>query len=178
MNRSMLSWIAAVSCVLGCSPNLVVGTREVDASVVDAAQPMSPADAGLADAAEPVVMADAGGARDAASAPADAGMTMEMQDDGSVGCTSNGQCTDSDEPLCNVGEARCVECLGNDDCDPSELCEADGECSARPVPCTSALQCAGSDDPVCHPTMQICVECASSANCPRGQTCQPGNECD
>ncbi|HTU61010.1 MAG TPA: hypothetical protein VMF89_21300, partial [Polyangiales bacterium] len=82
------------------------------------------------------------------------------------------------EPLCNVSDGRCVECLSDANCDASELCEDDGECSARPIPCTSTLQCVGSEDPFCHPTLQICVECANDNQCPGGETCQADNECD
>jgi len=135
-------------------------------------------DAGREDAAEPLSARDAGGMPDAAPAPDDANMNVDMQNDGGTGCTTDEQCTDSDEPLCKVSEGRCVECLSAANCNANEVCEDDGECSARPVPCTSALQCAGSDDPVCHPTLQVCVECAIDTQCPGNETCQPDNECD
>lgn len=167
---------AAVSCILGiaCTPNLVVGTRDVDA-----AAPMVQPDAGREDASAPPPAPDAGVVSDAAPAPeVDANMNVDMQNDAGTGCTTDEQCTDSDEPLCKVSEGRCVECLGDMDCDANELCEDDGECSTRPIPCTSALQCAGSDDPFCHPTLQVCVECANDNHCPGNETCQPDNECD
>lgn len=182
MTRTMVAAIAAVSCMLGagvgCTPNLVVGTRAPDAAA-DAADPMLQLDAGRADAAEPLPARDAGGVSDAAPASeVDASMNVDMQDDGGTGCMTDEQCPDSDEPLCKVSEGRCVECLSNANCDANELCEDDGECSARPIPCTSALQCAGSDDLVCHPTLEVCVECATDDQCPGNETCQPNNECD
>lgn len=181
----MTSTFAAVGCCMlllaagaGCTPNLVVGTRESDAAA-DAAEPMVQPDAGLEDATLPLppedaaVVSDAGAARDA-----NAKMNVDMQNDSGTGCTTDEQCTDSDEPLCKVSESRCVECLSDIDCGANELCEDDGECGARPVPCTSVLQCAGSDDPVCHPTLAVCVECAIDSQCPGNETCQPDNECD
>lgn len=162
--------VGALSVTLGCSPNVVVGTREPDA-----ARPMPRADAGRADA-------DTASVRDAATVPerpeADANVNGAMPSDAGLECTTNDQCTDNDEPLCNVSDGRCVECLDDDDCDPSELCEDDGECSARPIPCTSALQCVGSDDPICHPMLQVCVECAADSDCPRNETCRSDNQCD
>lgn len=177
--RWAVCWFAAVGCVLGCSPNLVVGSRELDAALSDAQEPVVQRDAGPA--ADARVAQDAGILRDAASAPpieADANGDNETQGDGAVVCTSNEQCPEADEPLCQLSEGRCVECLGDADCDPSERCEDDGECSARPISCTSALQCAGNEASVCHPMLQICVECASDLDCPRSETCQPNNECD
>lgn len=175
---SRLVVLAAVGCMLGCSPNLVVGTREADAATADAAQPMSQPDAGPGN--DMPSTPDAGRIDDAAipATDSDTNVNNQMQNDGGMGCTAASDCTDSDEPYCVVDEGRCVECLSDDNCDPSELCEADGECSARPIPCTSALQCVGNEDPVCHSTLQVCVECETDSNCPRNETCQPDNECD
>jgi hypothetical protein len=171
--------LAAALLGFSCVPNVVVGTREIDAGVVDAARPLPPKDAGRDDAARPVPPADAGNRRDAAPPALDASaMNNNDQADSGPGCTIDAQCTDSDEPRCDVGEGRCVECLSDDDCEPTQLCEDDGECSARPVPCTGPAQCAGSDEPVCHPALQVCVECADDDDCPANETCQPDNECD
>lgn len=168
--------LAAVSCMLGCSPNLVVGSREVDAAAIDAAQPAPQTDAGRPDAARPA-RPSSDASRDAASS--------EQQDadirasrDAAAGCSTDDECAGSDEPRCKLSESRCVECLGDGDCERDELCELDGECSARPIPCTGPLQCASSDDPICHPTLQVCVECTTDDHCPRDETCQPNNECD
>jgi len=170
-------FVAAVSGILGCSPNLVVGMR-----APDAAQPLPQPDAGLVDAMQPAAASDAGSVRDAAMVPpaleADANINAVTPRDAGMACATNDQCIDTDEPLCNVREGRCVECLDDSDCDPSELCEDDGECSARPIPCTSPLQCVGSGDPVCHPMLQVCVECAADSDCPRSESCQTDNECD
>jgi hypothetical protein len=166
--------------MIGCSPNLVVGTREPDAATVDAAEPVPQPDAGSA-SEMPAPSPDAGRIEDAATPPApdvDANVNNDMQNDGGAVCTTSAECTDVDEPYCVVAEGRCVECLSDDNCDPSQLCEADGECSTRPIPCTSVLQCAGNEDPVCHSTLQVCVECESDSDCPRTETCRADNECD
>lgn len=181
MTRTAGAVLAAVSCMLGvgCFPNLVVGTRAPDAATLDAAPSMSQPDAAREDAAQPMAAPDAAVALDAAAPPeVDANTKPDMQNDGGAGCMTNEQCTDSDEPLCNVSVGRCVECLTDANCDASELCEDDGECSARPIPCTSALQCVGSEDPFCHPTQEVCVECANDSHCPGSETCGADNECD
>lgn len=173
--RSTLSALAALSGVLGCTPNIVVGARDLDAAMPDAAEPTSRFDAGR-DATTPPPPPDASTTPDAATPPPDPDASTR-RDSGS-GCSLDEHCTDPDEPLCKLSEGKCVECLSDDDCDPSDLCEDDGECSARPIPCTSAAQCEGSDDPICHPTLQICVECVTDADCPRDDTCKADNECD
>jgi hypothetical protein len=180
--------IAALALVLfGCTPNVVVGTREEDASVrqPDAAAPAAPQDAGRPDSGSDQENNQSMGmdSEDASMpSPPEAGMPAQTPppQGGSAapGCSSDAQCSDSDEPRCDQARNRCVECLSDADCDANALCESDGECDDRPIPCTTVAQCVGSDDPICHPTEQICVECVSDSDCPGAETCQPDFECD
>ena len=172
--------------LLSCAPNVVVGTRDRDAAVVERDGSSSLPDFPDSstpdpDAGDQSMMQGEGelpmdDEQSNASSREDAGVPGAGAD--ASGCSDRSQCTDPDEPLCDVARGRCVECLSDADCKPDELCEIDGECDDRPVPCTSAAQCAGSDDPVCHPSQQICVECVSDSDCRGPATCQPDFECD
>jgi hypothetical protein len=193
-HRAMLLMAAIVAALcsgaLGCSPNVVLGTRDRDAgSMVDATAPSTPADAGN----ENMMMMDmegmAPGARDM-----DAGMTMSSEPVADAGrdtgaapdpttgdageCTGSEQCTSADEPFCNVAMAECVECLSDDNCPADEFCEPDGDCETRPTPCTDSTVCAGTEEPVCHEVDRVCVECNTDADCTDSEVCQPDGDCD
>lgn len=63
--------------------------------------------------------------------------------------------------------SKCVECLADSDCRPTEVCSA-GLCKP-PQKCEDSRDC--NDDQVCATDYGICVDCNTSRDCPEGQSC-------
>jgi len=96
----------------------------------------------------------------------------------------NPTCSDT-KPICNEGEATCVECLNNGNCPSSKPacnpatntcvgCMADGYCSAPTPACNMATYtCVGcmsnaycsSPTPACNTATNLCVQCTKDTNC-------------
>jgi hypothetical protein len=71
-----------------------------------------------------------------------------------VACSSDAQCTTSDQTLCLLESGRCVTCLNDANCHSAERprCDAAGEC----VRCVSGADCPASA-PLCEPDKHVCV---------------------
>jgi len=111
----------------------------------------------------------------------DAADDRPQQQDASVSCTSDNQCTPLGM-LCDRGRGVCVGCLGATDCSPAQYC-ANGTC--LPDVCTAGtLDCqanglatckndgSGFDAPVPCPTGQVCSVTVGVGVC-RNFSCTP-----
>lgn len=96
--------------------------------------------------------------------------------------------------LCNESNDRCVQCLGDGDCDDSNLCTDDtcnpalGLCvhTSNVLPCNDGLFCSitdvcsggvcvGTGDPcpglLCNDILDRCVECLTNVDCDDSNSC-------
>ena len=91
-------------------------------------------------------------------------------------CASDADCADKWSQLnrCKLGDARCVQCLGDGDCNSSysKYCLlASNSC----VECRSDLDCSGGSRPLCLVSTGKCVSCSSDQDCAKSED---GKACD
>jgi len=86
-------------------------------------------------------------------------------------CASDTDCTDVKRPHCWAEQLVCVECLGDEDCDPARprcvhyqcrKCASDGDCAAP--------------RPYCLPSNHECKACLDDSDCDAGLRCDK-NDC-
>ncbi|HVY30697.1 MAG TPA: hypothetical protein VHB79_29260 [Polyangiaceae bacterium] len=81
-----------------------------------------------------------------------------------LSCKDDTTCENYDL-LC--GNGKCVQCLGDSDCDGDKVCTS-GLCKAS-VDCSDSSDCSGGQ--VCDQASGTCVGCLSSKDCDAGQAC-------
>jgi hypothetical protein len=120
------------------------------------------------------------------------------EDEASVGCRSDSDCTSRDATRCEPTLHTCVECIGMDDCvqhadsacnsvshSCALPCTTDDDCASSDVcdtsqgacaECLDDSQCTGSHEKKC--AQETCVECVTSDDCPAGSECTTYHFCD
>ncbi len=111
------------------------------------------------------------------------GFCVECDADGdcSTGHCERQTCVDGDpckssldcgaREVCDEVAGHCVECLGNEDCDPGATCFF-GDC-VELSPCKSDRECT-PDGKLCDRDLGVCVRCAGHEQCPSTHHCERG----
>lgn len=89
-------------------------------------------------------------------------------------CSSNADCNDPGQDLCDTKTGACVGCLTNTDCGGGRpICDGTtGQC----VSCLSNKDC-GVAEPVCNPREGACVQCLVDRDCGAGARCNNDHHC-
>ena len=96
-----------------------------------------------------------------------AGQTCNGDNRCVVKCTGDGQCTDPQQPKCNVTTGACVQCLDATQCTATPatpICATnrDGKC----VQCVTNAHCGDGGTPFCKDSE--CLQCRNDNDCPAG----------
>lgn len=84
------------------------------------------------------------------------------------GCSSDEDCGEiSGATRCDSESAQCVECLGDDDCEPGYYCTGNHLCK---LGCRADEDCA--EGTRCNLVSHYCVGCEGPADCPPNHTCE------
>jgi Cys-rich repeat protein len=89
-------------------------------------------------------------------------------------CETNGDCDDNNEPLCDVDNGICLECLEDAECSSGRpLCDP---VTARCSECLANADCPATD-PVCDLEDGECEECLVDSQCESAQVCNNDHKC-